>query len=272
MKKSILLIGDTIIDRYHYLKPVGLSLESPTLKCNKLSVRNEYGGAANVAKMLSSLGCQVDFFTSIATESLEDLQSYTNCKIIQAADVSQLKERFYITKVETYKYLQVNDCNIISDISFSLDTTAYDMIVVSDYRLGILQKNVLDSLPKDKTICQMQISDSKETLEKFVGFHAVVGNNEEIPQEEIKEISKSLKLKTCVSTNGDKDVAYFYDGRQSTSSPQKISNVKDYHGAGDAFYAGFCAAYDFSPNGVKAAVISGISAAQTYLLRMSNVK
>lgn len=272
MKKSILLIGDTIIDRYHYLQPVGLSLESPTLKCNKISVKDEYGGAANVAKMLSSLGCQVDFFTSIATESLEDLKSYTNCKIIQAAKVSQLKERFYITKVETYKYLQVNDCNVVDDVSFSLDSDVYDMIVVSDYRLGVLQKKVLDSLPKERTICQMQISDSKETLEKFMGFHAIIGNNEEIPQSLIKETVASLQLKICVSTNGDKDVVYFHDGHTSASSPKKISNLKDYHGAGDAFYAGFCAAYDFLPSAVEVAIVSGISAAQTYLLRTSNVK
>lgn len=272
MKKSVLLIGDTIIDRYHYLKPVGLSLESPTLKCNKLSSKDEFGGAANVARMMSSLGCNVDFYTSVSDGSLQDLQKDTGCNILQASNVSQIKERFYITKVETYKYLQINDCNPAANASFSIDTSTYDMIVVSDYRLGVVHDSVLAVLPKDKTICQMQISDSKDTLEKFVGFHAFVGNNQEVPQNRIKEFSESMQLKTCISTNEDKEVVFFYDGKISRVLPFNVKNVKDYHGAGDAFYAGFCAAYNFSCDDISFAVCEGNIAARDYLLRQSNVE
>jgi len=272
MKKSILLIGDTIVDRYHYLEATGLSLESPTLKCNKISTRDEYGGAANVAKILSSLGCCVDFFTSINSQEIKNLENKIECNIIQAAEYSQLKERFYVTKTETYKYLQINDCCVIKPIKLSVDTRKYDMIVISDYRLGIIQKDILDCLPKEKTICQMQISDSKEGFEKFFGFHSIIGNNHEIPQNKIQDVSNSLRLKVCISTNQEKDVAVFYDGRTTFVTPTLINDVKDYHGAGDAFYAGFCASYDFSTAKILSSIDSAMTSATTYLTRKHNVK
>lgn len=273
MKKRILLIGDTIIDRYHYLDPVGLSLESPTLKCNKISSYDEYGGAANVARMLQNLNCDVHFFTSIDSSSLVDLQKDINCSVFQASNVSQTKERFFITKGETYKYLQINDCKKVSNANLSLDPKEYDAIVISDYRLGIVQKDILKSLPKDKTICQMQISDSNDTLEKFKGFHVIVGNKDEIPKEKIEKLSHDLNIKVCVSTNEDKEVTAFEKDQGIVNIlPEKINNVKNYHGAGDAFFAGFCSFYDFNIKNIIDSVIAGNRAAKNYLLRQQNVK
>ena len=47
-----LVVGDTILDEDIYLKAVGLSLESPTIKTTYDSKRINYGGAANVARFL----------------------------------------------------------------------------------------------------------------------------------------------------------------------------------------------------------------------------
>jgi len=270
-KKSILLIGDTIVDKYVYLKPVGLSLETPTIKCTLESSRREFGGAANVAYHLSSLGCKVDFLTSIDDSLLQSLALSSKVNIIQVSKKTQLKERYYIVKNESYKYLQINDCEVIKvDKMPNIDFNSYDTIVVSDYRLGIAD-SVIDSLPKEKTICQMQISDSQASLKKYKNFHCIVGNEDEIPCKSIKEFCIDNSNAICISTQGEKGVVV-YDGQTTQSNSSDIlPKLKDYHGAGDAFLAGFCANYQFNTDSVASAVLHGIKTASFFLLRKENV-
>ncbi len=188
MKKSILLIGDTIIDKYVYLSPVGFSLETPTVKCQKIKERKEYGGAANVARKLTQLGCEVDFITSLSLKEKNILESINNLNVICVAEEDQIKERFYLTKNKTYKYLQINDCREITTSTPNLDIEKYDTIIISDYRLGVASEHILSLLPKNKTICQMQISDSNAKIEKYQGFHCFVGNEDEVPKLKIEKI------------------------------------------------------------------------------------
>lgn len=255
-----------------YLKPVGFSLETPTVKCDLLSKREEFGGAANVAISLSRLGCEVDFLTSISNESMKNLKNAYNVNVIQLDSKNQIKERYYLTKSETYKYLQVNDCRAIENANCPhVDFFKYDVIVVSDYRLGVLSENVISSLPKEKTICQMQISDSKDDLKKYEGFHCIVGNEDEIPIVSIKEFFNSHRLNACVSTQG-KEGAIYFDGETMGKVPApNLPRLKDYHGAGDAFFAGFVAAYDFDIKSLKHAVQSGTDFSASFLTRKDNI-
>lgn len=270
MKKSVLLIGDTIIDKYHYLSPTGFSLETPTIKCERVSTKIEFGGAANVAREMTLLGCSVDFLTSVENDLVKELEDSTSAKVHQVGINNQIKERFYLIKNETYKYLQINDApGIKKRLSCKLNFDLYDMIVISDYRLGVLNLDLLSSLPKNKTICQMQISDSDQTLDKFSGFHAVVGNTSEIPHHNICNLAERLNS-MLISTNGEKEVICYNMTETYKVFPKAVENVKDYHGAGDSFYAGFCATYDFSQSSIEDAMKKGCDTAYKYLLREQN--
>ena len=272
MKKLVLLIGDTIIDKYVYLQPTGFSLETPTVKCQKIKERQELGGAANVAIKMAMLGCEVDFITSVSESQRKILESTPGLNVICAAKRDQVKERFYLVKDETYKYLQINDCEVISpDIVWPNSKTVplYDTIVVSDYRLGVVSSQILKILPKNKTICQMQVSDSNEKISKYKGFHCYVGNRDEIPKENISEIHRHNKFDVCVATDGEKEIIA-YDGIEKINyTPKRAEGVNDYHGAGDAFYAGFCTMYD--GKNLRDAIMFGDTVAYDYLKRGENV-
>lgn len=270
-KKSVLLIGDTIVDRYVYLKPTGFSLETPTVKCELLNKKEEFGGAANVVKLLVGAGCKVDFWTSISSDLANRLQISCNANLFRISDETQVKERYYITKNETYKYLQVNDCKQSICKYPHSDFQQYDTIVLSDYRLGAVSHELLHVLPKEKTVCQMQISDSKDTLEKYKNFNCIIGNEDEIPHETISDFAIRQKLTTCVSTQGSSG-AFFFDGKKKLHVPAvNLAKLKDYHGAGDAFFAGFVAAYDLSHFSLEKSVISGISFSASFLTREGNI-
>lgn len=271
MKKSVLLIGDTIVDKYEYLKPVGFSLETPTIKTDAVSTRKEFGGAANVAFCLSGLGCKVDFLTSVSDDDFSGLETSTQSSVINVFPRSQYKERYYLLRNECYKYLQINRCEKIPEYEIpKIEFENYDLCIVSDYRLGVLSKSIVDLLPKSKTVVQMQISDSAETLQKYYGFHGIVGNSSEVERSVMESYIASKKFDFCVSTDGPAPVAACSKIEKFDVEVKMLTGLKDYHGAGDAFYAGFCAEYDCSLENLRESIKSGIRSSTRFLTREQN--
>ena len=273
MKKLVLLIGDTIIDKYVYLQPMGFSLETPTIKCQKTREHQSLGGAANVAIKMSQLGCDVDFVTSVSDEQRKILETNPGINVICSGKRDQIKERFYLVKDASYKYLQVNDCKPIKPATIwpsRRKMPTYDLIVVSDYRLGVVSSQILKILPKNKTICQMQVSDSNESIEKYHGFHCFVGNENEVPKKNIEDIYRQNMFKTCVATDGKEEIIALAGNEKIIHKPKSVDNVNDYHGAGDAFFAGFCAMYN--GKNLHDAIVFGDTTAYNYLRRDENVK
>ena len=62
-RKKIFVIGDLIIDEYITGKAVGLSLESPTIKCEHTCTKKSPGGSGNVVMNLVALECDVGYMT-----------------------------------------------------------------------------------------------------------------------------------------------------------------------------------------------------------------
>tara|TARA_R100000008_G_scaffold4749_1_gene2977 strand:- start:16090 stop:16911 length:822 start_codon:yes stop_codon:yes gene_type:complete len=273
MKKLVLLIGDTIIDKYVYLQPTGFSLETPTIKCQKIREYQSLGGAANVAIKMSQLGCDVDFVTSVSDEHRKILETNPGINVICSGKRDQIKERFYLVKDASYKYLQINDCMPIEPTTVWTShrkMPTYDLIVVSDYRLGVVSDQILKILPKNKTICQMQVSDSSESIKKYLGFHCFVGNENEVPKKDIEHILRQNMFDVCVATDGKDEIIACSENKKIVHKPRAIDDVSDYHGAGDAFFAGFCATYN--GKNLHDAIVFGDTTAYNYLRRAENVK
>ena len=121
MRESLryLVVGDTIIDEDICLNAAGLSLESPTLKTTYSSGQLNYGGAANVARLLKGFDRNVTFLTSVSSTSaviLEDqfglyVENYFQGK-------PNTKSRYWVTHGDaTYKYLQINNVNDEDSVS-----------------------------------------------------------------------------------------------------------------------------------------------------------
>jgi len=273
MKKLVLLIGDTIIDKYVYLQPMGFSLETPTIKCQKTREYQNLGGAANVAIKMSQLGCDVDFITSVSDKQRKILEKNSGINVICSGKRDQIKERFYLVKDASYKYLQINDCKPIESTPIwteSKKMPAYDLVVVSDYRLGVVSSQILKILPKSKTICQMQVSDSNESIEKYRGFHCFIGNENEVPKKNIEDIRRQNMFDTCVATDGKAEIVAYTGSEKIVHKPKSVNDVNDYHGAGDAFFAGFCATYN--GENLHDSIVFGDTTAYNYLRRTENVK
>ena len=62
-----------------------------------------------------------------------------------------------------------------------------------------------------------------------------------------------------------------FDGTERfTHKPKKLKKIRDYHGAGDSFFAGFCSIYDGI--NLQNAIEFGDTVARDYLTRRENVE
>src|SRR5205085_640360 len=61
----VVVIGDYILDRYHFCEPTGIAGESPMMSLRSLESRDYDGGAAVIALHLAGLGASPTLVTSL---------------------------------------------------------------------------------------------------------------------------------------------------------------------------------------------------------------
>ena len=62
-KTSLLVIGDTIVDKYVACEAIGMNAEAPVIVLKELEEREYLGGAAIVASHVKSLGANCTFIS-----------------------------------------------------------------------------------------------------------------------------------------------------------------------------------------------------------------
>ena len=73
--QCVLVIGDYILDRYHFCDASGIAGEGPMIALRKLDTRDFDGGAAIVAAHLASLGASTTLVTALAADNESSLQA-----------------------------------------------------------------------------------------------------------------------------------------------------------------------------------------------------
>ena len=237
MPKKVLIIGDTILDKDVYLKAIGLSLESPTIKTSYCGENINFGGAANVARLASRFGLDITFVTYMTSKSEESFLKQNKIKLINLNNkIENLKTRFYINHGdEKYKYLQINNTNNKRH-QFNLEENMnkYDIIAFSDYRCGTISKKmILDSIKSSaKTFGASQVSSRESNIEKYQDIDFLVCNK--------FEATWFSRRKNVIITQGSKGCEINGVNYQSPL----IEVPKNTIGAGDCFYAAFLAYED----------------------------
>ncbi len=150
--KPILVVGDFIVDAYHYGKLGGTAPDFPTILAHQDTTKLSYGGAGLVVSNLLALEKKVIFLTLVGTGEYTDYaQSYThkNLKTIFIKDpkrATTVKERFW---VDGHKLLEwhhfdtdhlgaADERRFISEIKKQLPQVG--VVLLADYRHGLLSQ------------------------------------------------------------------------------------------------------------------------------------
>lgn len=266
----VLLLGDTILDIYTYGSAMGLSAETPTIVARRKEVKHSLGGAALVCRNLLELGAAVDFITLVGgDEEAAYVRAFQAPKLVlravtDAARPTTVKHRFWVDGYKLFQLDQRDDREIGSEIAGQVLAQVdealphSDIVVVSDYRHGLLSAEVVAALlakvhAAGKLVyVDSQVSQTSANHTQYQGGCVMVLNlkearsidpafKPELYAEAFAELNRLLGTDRIVVKLGEEG-AMFQDGARVTHAQANKVAVVDTTGAGDAFLSAFCLA------------------------------
>jgi len=266
-KLKVLVVGDTIIDQYHYCMPMGKSSKEPIVANRYMSEESFAGGSLATANNLASVCGSVDLMTVLGRQrSFEEFikeNLYPNVvpRFFFREDVGTIVKRRYVTHGTCRKLFEIcyiDDGEIPgalqSDICEHLEQIigGYDLVVVNDFGHGLLTSKIIKFLADQSNYLAVNV----QTNSANIGFNLVTKYPQAdcvcIDEAEMrfathdrygdlknhaKEIYHLLKCKHIVTTRGDSGALSFSDAEGFVETPALSYRVVDAIGAGDAFFA-----------------------------------
>lgn len=279
--KHVLVLGDTILDRYVKGDVDRISPEAPIPVLQEREKENALGGACNVAvniKNLAPEGCGVDYFGFTSLEIFEMLQN----EGINPLSVSCPKEKI-LTKTryvsDNYQLLRVDKnlkynnalCLVKDKLIKGYNLSKYDMIVISDYDKGTFSEAVAEYIFDNYGgPILVDLKKFRNWLGDFDLKNVVVKCNEKEYQENRVDTLNFYSLRGIVVTMGKNGYRILkpspLGSRQVEARPIfKLGRPPvDPVGAGDTFLSGMAAVFlesgefdlkRMAQNGNKAAAI-----------------
>ena len=264
-RKKILVIGDIMLDIYYEGDIERISPEAPVPVFKYKSERYVPGGAANVAANLISAGQDVSLISIVGEDPngsklvgmLASIGVDTDM-VLKTDRPTTSKTRFL---ANNNQQVMRSDTEIAEDISENIETSIidsirrrledYGIIVISDYKKGLLTKRVTQSAIKlagDKGI--RVIADIKDNKEgKYNGVYLLKPNRKELSEltgeklntdEDVEKAAKKLldevSCEYILVTLGAKGMM-LVGKEEAASIPTYSREVFDVTGAGDTAIA-----------------------------------
>lgn len=265
-KLKILVVGDTIIDEYHNLEPIGLASKSTAISTRFISSERHAGGSLAVANHISSFCKHVSLLTdSGESKSYNEFVSRklnNNVSITTYSEkgrVFTVKKR-YVGNFQKNKLFEVSDINdsylgskIIKSICNDIieKSKKVDLVVVADFGHFFINDKVKKTLENlDNYLClNVQTNSSNYGFNLFTKYKKA--NFLSIDEKEVRlafsdRESSVLEIASNFSKNNNFDKIAVTLGKEGSllffknsifSSPAFVTKTLDTIGSGDAFFS-----------------------------------
>lgn len=262
-KLKVLVIGDTIIDEYHYCSPLGKSSKSPTISSIYLREEVFAGGVLAVANHLEQFAGEVKLVTCLGKQNLQDkvikktLSPGVDVKFFEREDGPTNTKRRYLDRYMNIKLFEVtfmNDKYI--DEKLEKDVIAHlkkeipkcDAVLVTDFGHGFITPGVIRFLESTGKYLAVNAQTNSNnygynyiTKYKNVNYISIdekelrlpFGDNYGDVESLIKQLKKVTKAEKIQITLGQEG-SVWYEKNKFYRAPAVARSVKDSVGAGDA--------------------------------------
>jgi len=285
----VAVFGDVMLDRYIWGDVSRISPEAPVpvVEVTRESVR--FGGAANVAENVASLGCPVEIVAAVGEDAPGDeLIGLLESRGVETPGIIALPDRGTTTKTRIIaRNQQVVRADreasgpiegAASDAVLEALTAAVersDVLVVSDYGKGVLTDRTLPAgIERARQLGRIICVDPKEShFHHYRGVTAITPNQREaggavgvriVDDETLAragwELSEQLEAECVVVTRGDEGMSLFLRGGRQVHLPTAAREVFDVTGAGDTVVSVLGAALGADASMVEAAEIANHAA------------
>ena len=269
-KKRVLVIGETIIDKYITTETIGKSGKESMLVLKPKKEIKFLGGAAYIANLCSSFIKDIKIISFLGKENtekkfiLKNLNKNIKYNFLLKKNSPTINKLRYLDDYKKTKIIGVYDLNddLISKneekkflASIKKNINRYDIILVGDYGHGIITEKIRKLILKnsDKVFLNTQINSFNRgyhTVFKYKKVNTLVINEYELRYElrdkhtEIsklaKILSKKISAKNIIVTRGIYgSVLINRKNNLVISCPAFYQNNIDTVGAGDTFF-GIC--------------------------------
>lgn len=288
---KVLIIGDSIIDEYQFVDPLGLSGKGLHMVATCLSKEVFLGGSLIIANNIAQFSNNVTLLSSVG-DNFEDVRHFlskkVNANLFHQKEKTLTKKRYIIkegdvlTKLfETYSsnkpLLSKEETNKIINFLYNC-SNKYDLILVADFGNGFTNPEIIEAISKVEGFLAVnsQINSGNRgfnVITQYVHADYISVNEPELRLaahdrystlgDLASDIGYILQCPNIAVTRGVNGVFCFSTKQKSFSIPALTTHSIDRIGAGDSFLAisSLCMAkgYDFE----LAAFLGSVAAAMS---------
>ena len=267
--KTILVVGDVMIDAYLWGKVERISPEAPVPIVHIQKKENRLGGAANVALNVNSLGAKAIMCSvvgdgskgDIFRKTAKDLGFSTEGIIDSTERMTTVKTRVisgghHIVRIDdeiTWPLSATDERNLLDCIDQILSRQKIDAIVFEDYDKGVLTERVIQYVISKAKALNIPVSvDPKlKNFKAYVGCSLFKPNLKELKEgmkvefaaDDTASIEQSLvNLRNELNAEGvmvtrSEDGVTSFDGENFSTHSAHKREIVDVSGAGDTVIA-----------------------------------
>lgn len=239
----ILVVGDSMLDRYWQGTVERISPEAPVPILRVTRRYNRPGGAANVAANIAALGSEVTLLSLIgADEPGDELKALLAGVTVRAVYGTPTAQK--IRSVSRHQQMMRTDFeatpsgDCVDALRHLYMPPARGVVVFSDYAKGAL-RDVAEFLEMALRRGCKTLVDPKGDLEKYRGAFLLKPNEAEIggfDEAKCSDLRRHLEVENLLVTLGERGMVLF-DAEGTHRIPSEAREVYDVSGAGDTVLA-----------------------------------
>jgi rfaE bifunctional protein kinase chain/domain len=264
---QVLVIGDGIIDEYHYCHPMGRATKAPIVVHNYLYHEVFAGGVFAVANHLAEICEKIQLVSLLGNEDsredfiIKNLKPDIGTRFFYRQDGPTVVKKRYINHYYNQKLFEINYLNnkFIDEVCegsvieyLQSEVPKYDLVLVSDFGHGFITKRIIETIQNSsrKFAVNTQTNAANSgynMITRYTNPHYVCLDESElrlaaqerfVAIEEIAEhISKEINVEYLMVTLGKKGSIGVNRNSEINRTPIFSSKVVDTVGAGDAFFS-----------------------------------
>ena len=261
------VVGEAIIDEYHYCQSIGKSGKEPVLASRYVSDERFAGGILAVANHVASFAERVDLLTSLGMRDSHEefirqsLDARVQPHFLFQPDAPTIVKRRFVEEYPLQKLFEVyfmNGDHVAEDHVRGLCHTledlmaACDLVIVNDYGHGMIGPEMVDLLCDKAPFLAVntQVNAANQgfnTVSKYRRADYVAVSETELRldarrrsgdlRQIMLETSESLDCGRIIATQGPRGSLCFSQTEGFFEVPAFTSRIVDRVGAGDAMFA-----------------------------------
>lgn len=263
---NVLVIGDIILDEYHYTRPVGMPNKAANISLKYLKSELHPGGILAIANHIAPFVNNVELFTVLGADGYKQFISSSmkkniNLHLYERKDAPTVRKTRFINgwkKTRLFEVAFIEESMIEKDLEMQILRDAAekinraDLVVLADFGHYFISRDIIHFLENNSKFLTINV----QTNSLNYGFNTIskvnkadyisiderelrmrFQNNIHSCQELMAKLFQSTKVDKLAITSGDKGSRIANRKNESTTVPTFTNNAVDTVGAGDAYLA-----------------------------------